>query len=147
MKTTNLSKTIRRLVQNRAKGYCEYCFCHKDFTTTPFCIEHILPKALGGTDDDSNLAYACGGCNGHKYTKAKAIDPKTDLSADIFNPRQQQWQEHFTWNNDFTFIIGVSDIGRATIDALKLNRLPVVNVRKGMIAMGMHPPENHKKVE
>jgi HNH endonuclease len=147
MRTTNLPLSIRRLVQLRAKGYCEYCFCHKDFTTTPFCIEHTLPKAFGGTDDESNLAYACGGCNGHKHTKIKATDPVTNALTDIFNPRQQEWQDHFVWNDTFTLIIGISDVGRTTIEALKLNRFPVVNVRKGMIAMGMHPPEHHKNVD
>ena len=37
-------------------------------------IEHIIPLAKGGTDDESNLWLACPICNGHK----------SEMPADVF---------------------------------------------------------------
>ena len=51
------------------------------------------------------------------------------------------WQDHFMWDETFTFIIGQTDVGRATIDALQLNRRPVKNLRRALIAIGEHPPK------
>lgn len=39
----------------------------------------------------------------------------------LFNPRRDDWNEHFEWNHDGTLIIGKTAIGRATIKALQLN--------------------------
>ncbi len=47
---------------------------------------------------------------------------------------------HFIWNIDFTQVIGVTAIGRATITALHLNRAGLVNIRRLMVLGGEHPP-------
>jgi len=39
----------------------------------------------------------------------------------LFNPRNQEWKEHFTWNQEGTEIMGITACGRATIVALRLN--------------------------
>lgn len=44
------------------------------------------------------------------------------------------------WNRDFTLVIGVTPIGRATLAALRLNRPGVVNLREALYAVGKHPP-------
>ena len=58
----------------------------------------------------------------------------------LFHPREQRWEEHFTWNSDFTLIIGLTPTGRATISALQLNRSGLVNLRRVLYAIGEHPP-------
>jgi hypothetical protein len=58
----------------------------------------------------------------------------------LYHPRQQHWHDHFAWNNDFTLIIGLTPTGRATIQALHLNRSELVNLRRVLYAMGEHPP-------
>lgn len=141
MSKTNLPIVIRRFVENRAKGYCEYCLCHKDFATDSFCMEHILPLADGGTNDTVNLAYACGSCNGHKYAKTQGIDSLSGQITAFFNPRLDIWDDHFEWDATHTLILGKTPIGRTTIEVLKMNRFPVINIRKGMIAIGIHPPK------
>ena len=42
----------------------------------------------------------------------------------IFNPRQQRWNTHFVWNA--VEAIGLTAIGRATVQALDLNRSTIV---------------------
>jgi 5-methylcytosine-specific restriction endonuclease McrA len=71
-------------------------------------IEHIRPLAKGGRDDESNLWLACPICNSHKSDKAQAIDPETGTTVPLFNPRTQQWSEHFRWADDGLRIIGTS---------------------------------------
>ena len=51
-----------------------------------------------------------------------------------------QWDEHFIWDESLTGMLGKTAIGRATIEALKLNRLPIKNLRRALIAIGEHPP-------
>lgn len=141
MSKTKLPIAVRRFVENRAKGYCEYCLCHKDFATDSFCMEHILPLADDGSNDTDNLAYACGNCNGHKHAKTQAIDPISNQITVFFNPRLDIWADHFEWDTSATLILGKTSVGRVTIDTLKMNRFSVINIRKGMIAIGIHPPK------
>jgi hypothetical protein len=130
----------RDVVFTRANHRCEYCQTPIQYAIQPFVVEHILPVVYGGTSDLDNLACACGGCNGHKYDKTDAPDPAENLTQPLFNPRINEWQEHFTWNADFTQIIGLSAIGRATVIALHLNRAGLVNIRRLMVLGGEHPP-------
>lgn len=138
------SKTIpaelRRLVKARAGEICEYCRSREDHSTQSFCFEHILPRVAGGKTTAENLAYACQGCNSHKATRTEAGDYLTGKQVRLFNPRQMLWSEHFSWSEDFSEIVGISPIGRATVEALKLNRRGLVNLRRALYAMGKHPP-------
>lgn len=51
------------------------------------------------------------------------------------------WDEHFIWDNYFTSIIGKTATGRVTIEAIKLNRLQLKNLRRALLAIGEHPPK------
>ena len=42
---------------------------------------------------------------------------------------------------DKLFIIGLTPVGRATVEALQFNRERVINIRAADIAAGRHPPE------
>jgi len=105
-----------------------------------FSVEHIVPRSRGGEAVLGNLALACQGCNNHKYTKTEGVDPVTGDIASLYHPRQQQWGEHFAWNGDLTFIIGLTPTGRATVETLCLNRAGLVNLRRILYEMGEHPP-------
>jgi hypothetical protein len=131
-----------RLVIERAGDCCEYCRSRADFATQSFAVEHIVPLSRGGTNDSGNLAWSCPGCNGHKYNKVEAPDPIDGVFASLFHPRNQVWAEHFGWNDDFTLVIGLSLTGRATVAALQMNRTGVVNMRRVLFEMGLHPPAN-----
>ena len=126
---------------DRANRRCEYCKCTMDHTAQSFVMEHIVPISEGGETSLNNLALACGGCNGHKYNKIEAIDPESQDLVLLYHPRQQIWQEHFAWSEDFLQIIGLSATGRTTIAALKMNRAGVVNMRRLLLLAGLHPPQ------
>ena len=131
---------LRKLVFERAGYCCEYCLIPMACSIQPYAVEHIIPKSEGGSNDLNNLACSCGGCNGHKYNKRKAPDPANNDMVALFNPREHPWIDHFTWSNDFQRLIGISPTGRATIEALQLNRTGVVKVRKLLLLAGEHPP-------
>jgi hypothetical protein len=84
-------------------------------------LDHILPRAKGGTAIFENLALACAPCNGAKREKVEAADPRTGKTIRLFNPRIDLWEDHFRWNRDQTSIVGRTAIGRATILALRFN--------------------------
>ena len=135
-----VSEYLRRFVRERAGNRCEYCLCHQDYVFGILQIDHVMPIAKGGSDTEDNLCLACELCNQHKWTKTEHTDPQTGKSVALFDPRKQKWNEHFTWNTDGTIIIGLTDYGRATVDALKLNNDLSVNVRRNWVRAGWHPP-------
>jgi hypothetical protein len=51
-----------------------------------------------------------------------------------------QWSEHFIWSNDGLNIIPLTDIGRATVETLDLNRLRILNIRQADVVVERHPP-------
>ncbi|MBP6828819.1 MAG: HNH endonuclease [Saprospiraceae bacterium] len=134
------SKRLRKLVFERARGCCEYCLSQVKYAPDPFSIEHIMPRSKGGSDDPDNLAWACMGCNGIKYNDTSAIDPITMETVPLYNPRTQNWSEHFQWSSTLTHVFGRTAIGRATVEKLSLNRDGLVNLREVLAAIGEHPP-------
>jgi HNH endonuclease len=103
-------------------------------------IEHIIPKAAGGSDEEENLWLACRLCNSYKGVKTQAKDPESEQNINLFNPRLQQWTSHFIWINDGTHIAGSTACGRATVLAMQLNNHYAVTVRQAWISAGWHPP-------
>jgi 5-methylcytosine-specific restriction endonuclease McrA len=93
---------LRQEIAQRAKHRCEYCRCPDEFSPDSFTVDHIKPRQLGGATTTENLAWACFGCNGRKYTRTVYADPKTGQEIALFNPRQQNWTEHFDWGEDFS---------------------------------------------
>ncbi len=136
-----ISKIMRARVFARSGGYCEYCRTHLDYSSSPFCIDHILPVSAGGVDVFENLACACYGCNGHKYANSSAIDPETGLEMPLFHPRTHDWAGHFAWSENYLQLIGLTPIGRATVAGLHLNRPAVINLRRVTLLTGEHPPK------
>jgi hypothetical protein len=130
----------RRAVIKRAKQYCEYCYSRMEFSAQSFSVEHIISRDKGGSNDLSNLALACQGCNNFKHIKIQARDPLSDQFVPLFHPRQYVWRDHFSWEDEYLTVVGITPTGRATVQALKLNRLGVVNLRRALSLMNEHPP-------
>ena len=131
----------REAVRSRAHGICEYCQSQERFATQSFSVEHVVPRQAGGGDAPDNLAFACQGCNNHKYVRTSATDPVSGETVPLFHPRRDKWNRHFIWSHDFTRVVGLTPEGRATVEALQLNRLGLVNLRRALFRCGEHPPE------
>ncbi len=137
---SSLSETLRQKVRQRAENRCEYCLSHQDYIMGRLQIDHIQPLAKGGMDTEDNLCLACELCNQYKWVQTESLDPQSGETVSLFNPRQQQWKEHFTWSTDGTEIIGITACGRATIAALRLNNNLAVIVRQNWVKAGWYPP-------
>jgi hypothetical protein len=141
-----ISELTRQSVRERANYLCEYCHSLEILSANRFTIDHVVPRSLGGSDDIENLALACRRCNERRYNFVASIDPETQSIVPIFNPRQQQWAEHFTWMLDGTMIEGRTAVGRATCVRFDLNDLrypeddSIRQTRRLWIKTGLHPP-------
>lgn len=136
------SEDLKNRIRQAAQYRCGYCLTPQKIISMPFEIEHIRPIADGGTDDEENLWLACRNCNGFKHAKTKAIYPVNENEVFLFNPRTQNWFEHFDFSEDKTEIIGKTPCGRVTVIALRLNFEQAVNARKLWVSVGWYPPEN-----
>lgn len=130
-------RELKRLVYERAQGYCEYCQTSELNSGQTMQIDHIDPH---GGDMLDNLCLSCWSCNNHKHRATTAIDPETGMLSHLFNPRTQTWHEHFAWLEDGILIVGLTSIGRATVARLKMNRETIVTARKRWVIYGYHPP-------
>lgn len=137
MPKKSVSSLLKKHVVERALGCCEYCMSQEYYSDSGFTIDHIDPS---GGDEIDNLALACHKCNNAKVNKTTAIDPESMELVGIFNPRKEKWTDHFGWNNDFTKIIGITPIGRATVKRLDMNRSYLQNQRILYRLAGIHPP-------
>ena len=140
MRRDYITKSNRDKIKNRADNRCEYCKSPASYATQSFVIEHIIPISKNGNSKLENLAWSCGGCNSFKYNKVEAFDALSQQSVPIFNPRLQNWNDHFNWSEDFFNIVGKTATGRATIQALKMNRTGLINLRTLLKLDGKHPP-------
>lgn len=140
MPSESIPAALRRSVRERANGLCEYCRSSDNISNASFHCDHILPRNTDGKTELANLAWACPWCNTHKHAKTHAHDPETGQRVPLFNPRLKQWKRHFMWSENFLYIIGRTRIGRATVDALNMNRSEHVNRRKLLQPSGEHPP-------
>ena len=140
MSDERVTAELRQQVIDRARGCCEYCRSQARFATQSFSVEHIIPRNKGGLTIFDNLALSCQGCNNHKYNKITGQDPISGETVALYHPRQQRWEDHFVWSDDYTLIVGITPSGRATVETLLLNRVGVVNLRRVLYGAGEHPP-------
>ncbi|MDF5708835.1 MAG: HNH endonuclease signature motif containing protein [Nostoc sp. S4] len=133
-----ISAALRRLVIQRAGDRCEYCSLSQTGQAATFHIDRITPVVAGGTTTANNLALACVSCSLRKAARQMVEDPETQEKVPIFNPRQQLWKEHFQWNS--VQVVGLTATGRATINALKMNRAIMLAIRAQEELLDRHPP-------
>jgi HNH endonuclease len=107
-------------------------------------LDHFWPSSKGGGNEEENLCLACELCNQHKWNQTEAIDPVTQESVRLFNPRQQIWHEHFVWSANGIEIVGITACGRSTVVGLKLNNPLALKVRGHWVRVGWHPPDRSR---
>jgi len=104
-----------------------------------FTIHHIRAKQHSGTDEPHNLALACGYCNRHKGPNLAGIDPATGQMCRLFNPRSDNWTEHFSWNGPH--VEPLTEIGRTTVAVLAFNGSQQLSIRRALLAEGAFPQD------
>ena len=72
-----ISQRLRFEVLRRDNYTCRYCGASAP--DVEITVDHVIPKALGGTDEPSNLCAACRRCNGGKTSSS----PDAPLVADV----------------------------------------------------------------
>jgi hypothetical protein len=127
-----MTNADKQYVRDRANHCCEYCRLSQLVASyVRFQIEHIRAKQHHGTDELDNLALACPRCNRFKGTNLTAIDPETQEITQIFHPRQHVWSDHFALIG--IEIIGLTSIGRCTVELLHMNDEERLRVREAML--------------
>jgi hypothetical protein len=134
---TRIPDPLRRLVYQRAEGRCEYCLLHELYTVKRHHIDHIRAEKHGGATDEANLCLSCPACNRYKGSDLTSIDPMTEAVTQLFNPRLDEWQNHFQL--DDARIEGLTPQGRATVRLLRLNDVDSVDERARLIKLGFYP--------
>jgi HNH endonuclease len=133
---------LRSQIEQADRGRCCYCLTQSVNSGIPLSFDHVLPRSRGGATTFENVCLACRSCNEFKSDLTAAIDPLTGDLVPLFNPREQNWAEHFAWSEDGTRVVGQTAIGRATVLALQMNRAMIVVARRRWVAVGWHPPED-----
>lgn len=136
MSELSWSRIVRR-VHERARYCCEYCQTCQRVCGQAMHVEHIDPN---GNDQLDNLCLSCPSCNLSKAKATVALDPVTSIAVTLFNPRQDNWQNHFEWAEGGAIVVGKTAVGRATIERLKMNQERIITARRIWIKAGEHPP-------
>ena len=135
----NLPKHLQDAVEQRAASRCEYCRMHQALQGATFHVEHVQPRSRAGQTRLENLAWACPGCNLRKADRVDALDADTGLQAELFNPRTQDWPEHFRW--DGHRVVALTATGRVTVAALELNHPRRILIRQAEKLFSLFPPD------
>jgi hypothetical protein len=110
-----------------------------------FEVDHITPASAGGKTTLSNLCLCCPTCNRHKASRIAAPDALSGATVPLFHPVCDRWDEHLEWHEQATVLFGRTATGRATIEALQMNRPQIVQLRRYWVATGRHPAGSLKE--
>jgi hypothetical protein len=135
---SDISSTLHAEVVLRAGNRCEYCRLSQLGQEAVFHIDHVVPRVADGPTAADNLALACVSCSLRKWAKQTATDPDSGEEVPLFNPRRQNWAEHFRWEGER--VVPLTPTGRATLAALSMNRPIILAIRQEEAARGGHPP-------
>lgn len=93
-KRPKISKSKRKRVFEKCNGKCVYCGKQLTLGTFDACVDHVVPIAKGGNNEDNNLVMACKRCNCKKGTKTLEelgierrdnVEDQKGLSEKIYN--------------------------------------------------------------
>ena len=133
-----VSASVRRVVTRRAREQCEYCRFPQMASLFTFEMEHIIAEKHDGITNAENLALSCPYCNRFKGTDLGSIDPETQQLTPFFNPRLQQWSDHFRLEGGT--IVPLTPEGRVTAKILHFNLPERILERQQLIAIREYPP-------
>src|SRR5947199_5954839 len=83
-KKSSVPERLRRQVQERAQGRCEYCLMHESDMYYPHEADHVIAEKHGGPTSLDNLAWACFYCNRFKGSDLASVDPISNKVVFLF---------------------------------------------------------------
>ena len=132
-----MDRDLEEQVWLRAKFRCEYCHFPHTFAEYPFHTDHIIARKHRGKSTAENLALACFFCSTCKGSNIAGLDPLTEKLTPLFHPRKDIWSDHFRW--DEAYLLGLTPVGRTTVEVLRINEADALNIRRLLIAEGFYP--------
>ncbi len=129
---------LRQAIIERAAGRCEYCLIHEDDRPESHQVDHVIALKHGGQTISENLALACATCNNNKGSDLATIDLTSEEIVPLFNPRRQDWRDHFDFSG--AQIMGLTVIGQSTVRLLRMNDPDRVLLRQILLEAGLYPP-------
>lgn len=132
-----VSSELRLLVAARADHLCEYCLIAEEDTFFGCEVDYIISVKHGGATKADNLAYACAPCNRYKGSDIASLSQQTGALVRLFNPRIDQWSEHFQLA-DFQ-IEALTEIGEVTARILRFNESERILERQALNIIGRYP--------
>ncbi|MCB0208301.1 MAG: HNH endonuclease [Anaerolineae bacterium] len=133
----SISTALRQLVFDRANGRCEYCLLAQKVSAHKHEADHIIPRQHDGETTADNLALACTRCNRYKGYNVGSYDPESGELFPFYNPRRQQWADHFKLEE--ATITPLTPEGRVTAKMLHLNDANRVEERQRLMAVDLYP--------
>jgi hypothetical protein len=118
-----ISAELRRTVRTLYAFACGYCGVTETEVGAYLTIDHYQPKDAGGSDDVTNLVYACHACNLYKSAAWEPLNPP------VLHPLRTEMHLNIRSLQDGT-LQGLTPEGVRHIEALHLNRFPMVERRK-----------------
>ena len=115
----------REAIRRAYRFQCGYCSVHENDSGGALEIDHFQPLSSDGTDEESNLVYACSACN-----KAKGDFwslPNTE--ARLLHPKRDALDEHMRLSPD-DHLQPLTPTGAFHIRRLRLNRPQLVALRQ-----------------
>lgn len=85
MSSTYVPALLRRRVQQRAAGNCEYCLLSEDDAYFSHEPDHIIAEKHGGETSYENVTWACFDCNRFKGSDIASRDPLSGDLVSLFN--------------------------------------------------------------
>lgn len=128
---------LREQIRQRARDCCEYCQMPQACTQLPHEVDHVRAVKHNGPTSLENLCWSCALCNGFKGSDIASYVPETDELTRLFNPRIDDWNSHFAWNNGM--LVPKSPMAAATISLLRINSDRRVSHRRLLIKCGLFP--------
>ena len=136
-----LRKSLKQRVIAESQSQRAYCHSPESLMGIAFEIDHITPRSAGGRTAFDNLCLSCPTCNRYKANRVKARDPVSRRLVRLFRPKRDNWPGHFQWDENYSLLLGLTPTGRATIEALRINRPALVLLRQYWKVVGVWPNE------
>jgi hypothetical protein len=110
----------------------------KNFPRLPLRRGAFRPNSSTPVTVWEHICVACHACHKCKGAEGETQDPLTGR-ARLFHPRLQVWREHFCWSEEDETIVGLTPVGRATVEALHMHHPAIVEARHRWARVGWHP--------